>query len=102
MKNFYTKIVKYFASFLVFILDKTMRHLVLLSDKKINENVSDNLDFETRLKSVSEYMKSPTHTFGNLFSRVGEDVPTDTGKGITIQIPRVILSKKDSTVGIDK
>lgn len=98
MKNLYIRIVQWALTCMLFIIDKTMRHLVLLSDKKsnndtindCNDTINDCLDFEARLKSVSTYMKPPTHTFSHLFSRV-DDIKEDTNKGVTIQIPRVVF-----------
>jgi hypothetical protein len=106
MKNLYIKLVKFMNNCLVFIINKTMRHLVFLSGKNpdknttLKNNIYDCLDFEETLKSVSEYMKPPTHTFGRVFNRTDRIEEDEKNKVITIQIPRVIfpVRKEDTEV----
>jgi len=110
MKNLYVRTVKYFVSCLESVLVGSKHHLAQLSDEKENVPVFvsqevandpdflEGLDFETRLKSVIQYVKPPTHKFGKLFCRAMEEMD-DTGKGITILIPRFTPAKKIEVEG---
>jgi len=96
VKKVYIKAVKYVTTCLVFVLDKTMSHLVSVSRNISNDIANSSLDFETRLEPVSNYLKPPTHKFGYLFSRTGMNKPIKIKRenGFTIFVPRVIFPKK--------
>jgi hypothetical protein len=77
-------------------LDSLMKILKKVESVLEEKSIIDDLrilDFETRLKPVSEYAKPPTKEFLGTFCPIRDSLP-DTGKGVTIIVPNSTIGKR--------